>query len=562
MPTRCRSNCTTNKSVESCNAADKCSYTNGPKRKFCRLSSKYKMNKPDCNITRKFRKREKGAAEKIRRFMTKLRASSKKRTQKNLPEFTIHDITQTPPALANAPTNEEIKRITDKAHTRRIQRFMKAVNPHKRRSAYLNGVCSDSGVCIAFGKHVETIKKHFNRFIDFKHAKSLRQIGVVSANGFVKEIEYENAGYKSHAVLKSTTREKADNLYYEYLVGLFLNEQSKYSPIFLETYASLRYASNNKYESMKNQTATKDTLNDLSIIQHPGIQTENLPFPPNKMLELSCKTSLHTALLIQHIKDAKTLSAKCGDIDFAKIDLVNILFQIYYTLRLLSRSFTHNDLHTDNVLVYEPVKDGYIQYYYHTTPGTVYAFKSAYIPKMIDYGRSFYDFGRLHKETDVFNSSRTIYKTVCKMKLCKPCGIEKGYQWLTPSTTSNSAHDPNISQDLRLLRMLHKAYDDFGTVEYSRMVKTIYRHSPVSRLLEKVQFKGIHFTPQDINMGTAKPKPKSKTINNIIDAYVMLVELIQSPKIIAANEEHYAKHKKIGEMHVYEDRPLEFISAE
>jgi hypothetical protein len=65
MPTRCRSKCSDNKSVASCNAADKCSYTNGAVRKYCRLSSKYKMNKPNCNITRKFLKREKDLQKKF-----------------------------------------------------------------------------------------------------------------------------------------------------------------------------------------------------------------------------------------------------------------------------------------------------------------------------------------------------------------------------------------------------------------------------------------------------------------------------------------------------------------
>lgn len=550
MPVRCRSNCTTNKSIASCNSADKCSYTNGPKRKFCRLSSKYKMNKPDCNITRKFLKREKGPAAKIGKFLTR-----KYKSRKNTHALEIEDVLPTPPALSEPPNKEELKRITDKAHTRRIQRFMKAIDPHKRRSAYLNGVCSDSGVCIAFGTHTDTIKKHFNHFINFDYVKSLRKIGGVSANGFVKELEYENAGYKSHAILKSSSKETADNLYYEYLVGLFINEQIKYSPIFVETYGALTYAGNEDYNKMKSLIATKDALSGLT----PLLPTDNI-YTNKATLNESCRTSTRFAILIQHIKDAESLSKKCASSTFVKVDLAFVLFQIYHTLYLLNDTFTHNDLHTENVLIYEPVKDGYIQYHYHTKTGTTYAFKSAYIPKIIDYGRCFYNFNRPVNSNDIHNSSRTIYKEVCKLPGCKPgCGKDKGYQWMKPSKTGISAHDPNISMDLRLLRMVFQANVDFGGSTYTKMFENIMRHGgPLVYLLSKLNYKKVYFTPNNTVMGSALPTPR---INNILDAHIMLTELIQRPDMIAQNENRYSSHKKIGDMHVYEDRPLEFISG-
>jgi hypothetical protein len=118
MPARCRSNCANNKSVLSCNAADKCSYTNGAVRKYCRLSSKFKMNKPDCNITRKFLKREKGPADKIRRFLerkhvTRKLAIKKNKSSSQSQQLDIREM-QPPPLLLHAkqkqgPTEEKIK---------------------------------------------------------------------------------------------------------------------------------------------------------------------------------------------------------------------------------------------------------------------------------------------------------------------------------------------------------------------------------------------------------------------------------------------------------------------
>lgn len=616
MPARCRSKCATNKSIASCNAEDKCSYTNGPKRKFCRLSSKYKMNKPDCNITRKFLKREKEPAAKIQRFLTRKYKSrktkdvrrlsvdvlpevelpnstesvspssidpvfeEKRKTVKNTaetrriqrvvrkqmkemkhkPAFKFEDIAPTPPAFAKGPpTEEEIKKITDKAHTRRIQRFMKAVNPHKRRAAYLNGVCSDSGVCIAFGKHTDKIKKHFDHFLEFSQVRSISRIGKPSANGFVKELEYVNEGYKSHAVLKSSASEKGDNLYYEYLVGLVLNDQCKYTPIFVETYGVFSYNSDTEYEDMKDLTATTDALSGIKLELHPRINTS--PLTQKKLLNSSCVYSKHYAVLIQHIKGAETISDMCrNNASFVAVELPFVLYQIYHTLYLLSSVFTHNDLHTENVLVYEPVKNGYIQYFYHTKGGSVNAFKSAYIPKIIDYGRCFYDMKQPSTPDSVNNNSKTIRHEVCKLPGCKPlCGFYKGYQWLNPSTTGISAYDANMSQDLRLLKMLRDAHTDFGA-EYKKMKTNIVKRNPaLNVLLSKVVYNETFFTPEDTTLGSSLFI--AKKIHNVVDAYIMLKEMIERPEIIAANESKYARRNKIGEMHVYEDRPLEFISV-
>lgn len=569
---RCRSNCTTNKSVASCNAADKCSYTNGPKRKFCRLSTKYRMNKPDCNITRKFLKREKGPAEKIRRFLMKKRASRKHNTQKKQTvSIELKDVLPTPPAVVvQGPSDEEIKKITDKAHTRRIQRFMKAVDPNKRRAAYLTGVCSDSGVCIAFGSaHKAKIKKHFDDFVRFRYAKSVRRIGAISANGFVSEIEYQNAGYTSHAVLKSTERQEADNLCYEYLVGLFLNEQSKFLPLFVETYGLFRYIDDNYYKKMKQVSASANDLGGLALMRNARYvkydDKTNID-----MISKSCTETKHLSVLIQNIKGAKTFSDMCFENvkNFVGADLAFVLFQIYHTLYVLNTTFTHNDLHTQNVLIYEPVKSGYIQYFYHSKNGSVTSFKSSYIPKIIDYGRCFYDF-KNPSEYGVINNSKTIYKEVCDLRVCNPCGYSNGYAWLAPNTTTISVHDHNLSQDLRLLKML-QSNPNAGIVG-----RTINKHMTQSNpilgeILNHVVFKGEHFTPENTEMGSSSfskkrswwnfRKPDYK-INNVIDAYLVLSNVIQDPKLIKANEDKYKSYKKIGEMHVYEDKPLEFISV-
>ena len=79
-----------------------------------------------------------------------------------------------------------------------------ATNIPKQRGIFLKSICSDSGVCMAFGRQTKRIKKHFNGLVDFEYAISpIKRIGEVSTNGFIKEITYERDGYKANAILKS-----------------------------------------------------------------------------------------------------------------------------------------------------------------------------------------------------------------------------------------------------------------------------------------------------------------------------------------------------------------------
>lgn len=557
MPARCRSNCTVNKTPVVCNAADKCSYTNGAIRKYCRLSSKYKMNKPNCNITRKFLKREKGPAEKIRQFLERKHASRKRKQQNRQepnPQLPL-------PQLMASPTNEQITEFTNKVHTRRLERFMRKLDPRKLRAnvraRYLNGVCSDSGVCIAFGKHVDKIKKHFDGFVKFNHVKSIKKIGAVSANGFVKELEYERAGYKAHAVLKSATKPNADNLYYEYLAGLFANKESSFLPNFVETYGVYKYNSNAEYKEMKKLTATKDELSGLHLIRIPAEPKRYIAKHQHQKernhLKDACENSNYMCVLIQHINGAQTLKDKCQSATFVKYESPFVLFQIYYALYALHTSFTHYDLHADNVLIYEPVKDSYIHYFYHLLDGSVVSFKSSFIAKMIDYGRSYYDETLPPKAFDIESNSKSVYDTVCNIPECDPnCGSNVGFEWFELGHNISS-QQPNLSQDLRLLSMLHNADKVFGGAQYTAMCKNVRASPLLKQLCAKVVFDNMYDTQEEPTQGYPV------RINNVTDAYLALKDLIQTPTVVGLNMSNYDGLDRLGEMHIYMDNPLEYI---
>ena len=88
------------------------------------------------------------------------------------------------------------------------------------------------------------------------------------------------------------------------------------------------------------------------------------------------------------------------------------MYQVYFALSEVCNNFTHYDLHTDNVLLFEPVVNKYIHYHYTNKDGSTCSFKSRYIVKMIDYGRSYI----LDPETGI--GSMTVYNQVCAEPKC------------------------------------------------------------------------------------------------------------------------------------------------
>ena len=254
-----------------------------------------------------------------------------------------------------------------------IQSFMKKTT-FKRKAHYLKTLCADSGACIAFGTEIKRLMSFFE-FHTFKFSKSpLQSLGGVSSNGFVKEIGYEREGYKAYAALKSSLRISADNLAYEYLVGEYINEQSKHIPCFVDTYGLY------KYSSVREQQRVK--MND------PVALNTLVPMKPYQ-LNTVCKHSDLICILTQHIPNARSLKSMSKSPPFLKHDAIYAYYQVYFTLHQLRSTFTHYDLHGQNVLLYEPVIGGCIHYHYHLPSGDV-SFKSKYMVKMIDYGRSFF----------------------------------------------------------------------------------------------------------------------------------------------------------------------------
>jgi len=555
---------------DDCRKTYRCSYTNGQKRQFCRLSSKYKMNKQTCNVTRRFTK--KTAASRIQQFIRSRRnrkspekVSSvipKKRSPKKVSKILKNKKSPkkvpVTPVRVPGPTDLEIQEFRNKVHARRLLRFMKKVDPTKRRGAFLNGICSDAGVCMAFGKETATIKKHFDGFTHFRYlAKPAKRIGEVSANGFVKELTYTRGGYNAHAILKSTSHPKGDNLYYEYLVGSFINKRALQYPCFVETYGMFQYANSNAYTNIKNTSE-----NNPSVLEQGLVPYVTNPPDTKKRLETSCTNGLLLCLLLQHIKNATSIATKSGNIDFVKNDLLYVLFQVYMPLAMMCNEFTHYDLHGENVLIYEPVEGSYIHYHYHMNDGNVVSFCSSYIAKIIDYGRSFFNDTENEK---IDGSSKKIHDSLCSIPDCKNCGENQGYMWLRPNHTKEEAKESfhissvvvNRSHDLRLINIIANSYNKNTIRQFKVMSQNVKKHlSDLHTLCQLVKYTTSYGTPDTVNTGLPYK------IYNVMDACISLQKMITQPEKQNHNTSVYSTKTKLGDMHVYSDgRPLRFVAA-
>jgi hypothetical protein len=423
---------------------------------------------------------------------------------------------------------KSIKSVSNHKHQQRIiQRFMlNSKNIQKRRTLFLKSVCSDTGVCIAFGQETKKINDYFGGFIQFNHVTGIKQIGKPSSNGFVLEIQYTKEDYNAHTILKNSIDQFSDNLAYEYFVGQYINKKSKFFPCFLETYG-LFLRKNAKITNLQNELSLISNKNESEINQN------------------SCQDSEKLSLLIQHISNANTIHDKIQNPDFNENDLLYVLYQIYMPLMCLQNEFTHYDLHSENVLLYEPVIGKYIQYHYFVDDIEI-KFKSRYIAKIIDYGRCyFFD--------TATNNSKIIHNKICSEAICEPrCGDNYGYEWLQgdPLTEDNYYTDStqlNVSNDLRLLEYIKRSN-----------LKTIPDF--LNTYLQKVQYgigiyknsNKIYGTEPNINSGIPN------TINNVQDAYWMLEPLVDNSTTRKQNDQVYANMTKLGDLYIFKDKPMQF----
>lgn len=423
-----------------------------------------------------------------------------------------------------------------------IVRFMRQTQ-HTRKALFLKNLCSDAGVCLSLGTFADEIKKHFGGFTSFAYVKKstadddkppIKLIGAPSENGFINQIEYKHRGYKSYAILKSAKTPEADNLLYEYVVGQYINEVNIVYPCFLETYGYYFYNDTSYWTRMQ----APEPITDVRIL------TDGLTLQANEDYAEACKSSQKIAILIQHLNDIKSLDYLSRDATFVENELMWVLFQLYLPLAKLMENFTHYDLHLNNLYLYEPSPGKYIEYHYFvdTMEPPAITFKSRYMLKIIDYGRSYFN-----DEFKGVNAKELYDEKICPEADCNSrdsgtCGSHVGFSWLKKlsgrpkSQFYISSQQRNISHDLLPLTRIKE-----NNKEPSLNILT----PELNALVNKVVYTDYYGTKEN----TRKGYPKK--IFNVDDAMQCIKTYIMSQKFKDKNEEVYSGKDKLGDLSIY-----------
>jgi hypothetical protein len=224
--------------------------------------------------------------------------------------------------------------------------------------------------------------------------------------------------------------------------------------------------------------------------------------------------------------------------DFANKEMMSVLYILYFSLHLLKTQFTHYDLHGSNVLLYKPSQNGYINYVFHEDKRVV-RFKSRFIPKIIDYGRSFYSLSAA-------DNSEKIYEKLCTLPVCKPrCGDNVGFNWLNSYRYDIKSREKNESHDLRLLAAFQPD-----------LYRTAYKASKsIKAFFNKVVYNSDYGTGEMVVSGLPTK------INNVSDAFMALSDMVSAEQPALSDGVFPAdEYDSLGELHVYSDgRAMRFI---
>lgn len=467
MGKRCFSKCRKVK-VEKC--TNPCSVI---KNKYCRLASSLKMVKPDCRIVPKY--------------------------SHNSSSSSSSSITSTDSSSSSNRSNtyegsKNVKKSKKSNNSKNVTR--KSIIKSRAKSGPKSGPksinCLDT-FCIGNNKLMDTFE-----FTNFKYVTSLKTIDSSKEN--INVLEYERNGYTAHAILKSNTKH---NLAYEYMVGKFLQPFLQKVPSFVQTYGLYLYPTEKVRDKMDK--------NGLSLL---------VPLDPRKVTQVCDDAPLET-LLVQHFK-SKTLSRMAKEPHFFIYDALYVFYQIYFTLNLMRKYFTHYDLHPDNIVLYEP--GGYIEYHYHLPKGVVH-FKSRYLVKLINYGKSH------------FIESQNYYDKVSDKVNDQEC---TGFEMFKNKRNENPLY-ANQSQDLSLLK-------DYESLTKMKSHKNKYIQSFVDIFKDTVYTSTQDLTHDD-------------KVRNVSDAELRFRALIQDPIRQRINDNSYEGFQKMGDLHVYTDKNMEYIPS-
>uniref|UniRef100_A0A6C0BLS1 Uncharacterized protein n=1 Tax=viral metagenome TaxID=1070528 RepID=A0A6C0BLS1_9ZZZZ len=422
--------------------------------------------------------------------------------------------------------------------------------------------CPNADYCLSYGIKTQEITQLFHHYQDFSLVTQITPIGQPSQNGFIRLLTYHlpigsKQSYYSTAILKSIKPlQTADNLYYEYFVGQFVNYLATLFPFFVHTYNLVSYQDLDAHTTMANMTGK--TQSDLGgkIGQWLNKHLQIIPFQQVKShFPEACSNDVRLALLIETVKQPLTLTEIINvrntpetlqrANNFVNFDLMSICLLIYGTLATTCQQFTHYDLHPNNILLIrcnDP--HGFFEYNLHLYDPmtdeenrtiTVY---SQYLPKIIDYGRCYY-------HLDESRNSDQFREDLCQ--ICQDCGRKSGFRTFnsTPSSETHyiSPHRMNISHDLRLIKII------------STWLKM---NVPLMQsIADQLVYQDQYGTPERSTFG------RSSQIMNVIDMSTKLISYFDNPQYkkiyFPQFPNNYSRYGSF-DIHLTMEKPIAYIA--
>jgi hypothetical protein len=417
------------------------------------------------------------------------------------------------------------------------------IRKHKKLEInYLKSMCGDVGICLSLNNNYDKIMNMFGRFADFQYLMGSPREIASGSNGVIRLLKFkktvENISFNSYVTLKVPRSRNSDNLGYEYFVGhLCINHFCKYFPIFVQTYGLYQLTRETRLRFINPVTqvlpVTKTHLtNGLSIID-----------PLNNPADLMtvCSSSDFLCLSGQFYNNFITFKTY-GETNTNKnySDFPFILFQVYYTLHHVKTFFTHYDLHYENVGLVELPGGYHVDYEYeliYNGQPAVIRFKSKYIVKIIDYGRSYFQ----SQEPPNTTSKELIRDITKKNNLC----LNK----LEFTHTNINSKVKNESSDLRFLHMI------YGLATF----KQVFNNYPTLETgISKILFKGNYSTRENLTNSV------DGTIRNVTDAhnYLSYYLLNNTDNSNGLNDAIYVGSNSLGTLTVSNlSNPMKFVPS-
>jgi len=408
-----------------------------------------------------------------------------------------------------------------------------------------------------FGQKTDNLlSTHFNNY-SFPNSSIIERSHMCigsGKNGFVIKVNLFKNEISNSLLLKSTNKGNNDNLIYEYLIGQCTNKFCDYFPIFCRTYGICKYKNGIYRHLIKSHCS--EFGDDVLLGSGININSylENLDVADlEKSIVNGCAYQNDLCLILQYynakpIYDILKLRSNlfvASDIPLI-CQIITTFHFIYEALNKLKDMFTHYDLHTSNVLLYELPNSEYIDIVYHDSD-MEYRTKSNYMPCIIDYGHSFIN---CHLLDDKINNSNEIIDMVCNKNTKNGgpclghCGFDSGFFYTNSiRSTENyyiSDRMPNRSHDLRLLN-LFLFENDLDDIEHESLFLENF-----CNFLRNVTYKDQYGTPELNTIVTNK-------INNVEQAAKGLRDIIQMPSFIQENQKVTFK-KKYGTLHIWIDQ--------